>query len=238
MDCILLVGGLGTRLAAVISDRPKPLADINGTPFLDLLLHQLARFSTVKKVILAIGHLGHQIVRRYQNHGFPYQLVFSFEETPLGTGGAIKKALAHTSSSYILVMNGDSFIQFDLSALQEHHLNTFADFTLLYREVPDASRYGTVQIDTKSQQVIAFKEKWPSVSPGLVNAGVYLMTHSFLDDLPFGPSYSLETQALPFLLKKRVFGYPCQGLFIDIGTPQSFLEAQTLLKHLTHSVYP
>lgn len=231
MDCVILVGGFGKRLATVVPDCPKPLAEINGVPFLDLLLHQLAQFIAIEKVILAIGYLGHQIIQRYQRHQFPYQIGFSIEQTPLGTGGAIQKALQQTNSSPVLVMNGDSYLQFDLESMLLNHLETNADLTLLYREVTDASRYGTLQIETGKKRILAFQEKAPG--SGLVNAGVYLMHPSFLRNLVFGEAYSFETEALPSLLSKRVFGYPCQGLFIDIGTPQSFLEAQTILKPLT-----
>jgi D-glycero-alpha-D-manno-heptose 1-phosphate guanylyltransferase len=223
IDCIILAGGLGTRLRPVVSDRPKPLARINGVPFLDLLLAQVT--PVVEKVIFAVGHLGEQIVTKYPEH------LFSFENKPLGTGGAIQKALSQVSSEYVLVMNGDSYIEFDLPSFLTAHREKNADATILFRSIPDASRYGLLKMD--GEKIIGFEEKKSSAKEGLINAGVYLFRKDLLEELMLGESFSLERDVFPLLLKKRLFGYPSNGLFIDIGTPESYLEAQNVLKPFT-----
>jgi D-glycero-alpha-D-manno-heptose 1-phosphate guanylyltransferase len=220
IDCIILAGGLGTRLRSIVSDRPKPLAKIHGIPFLDLLLVKMP--SAVQKVIFAVGYLGDQIAAKYPNH------CFSFEDRPLGTGGAIRKALSQVVSEHVLVMNGDSFLDFDFACLFAAHLEKNADMTLLYRSVPDASRYGALKME--AGRVIGYEEKNPTAKEGLINLGVYLFKSDLLRGLDLGEAFSLEKDAFPLLLQKKVFGIPCQGLFIDIGTPQSYVEAQNVLK--------
>lgn len=231
IDCVLLVGGLGKRLQSVVSGKPKPLAAVNGIPFLDLLLRQLASFAQIRKVILAVGYLKEQIIEQYQKHSYPYEIAFSLEETPLGTGGALQKALKQTTSDIVLAMNGDSFLEFEFSSFLNTHQQTRADFSLIYREVPDISRYGHLYINPQTGQILNFEEKTGRPEKGLINGGVYLLAPNLLSSLQIGTAYSLETDAFPRLLKKRVFGYACQGLFIDIGTPDSFAQAQTLFNY-------
>lgn len=232
IECIILAGGFGTRLKSVVSDRPKPLAEVNKVPFLDLLLHRLASEKDVFKVILAIGYMREMIAEQYQTHPFSFRLEFSMEEQPMGTGGAIKKALEMTSSSSVLVMNGDSYVEFDFKSFQDFHFQKSADLTLVCRKMDDASRYGILRLN-EERRIVAFEEKSEEPREGIINGGVYWMKRSFFEAFSFDQKFSLETEIAAHLFKKKIFGYPCQGLFIDIGTPESFLEAQTLLKPLT-----
>ena len=217
IDCIILAGGAGTRLRSVVSDRPKPMAEIEGTPFLDLLIGQVKPIA--KKIILAVGYLKDQIITNYPHCSF------SIEEYPLGTGGAIKKALSLTTTEHVLVMNGDSFLDFAFDPFFAAHLEKNADMTLLYRELSDTSRYGILKIE--GGQVVGFEEKKGGQGP--INTGIYLLKSDLLKNLNLPETFSLEKEAFPLLLKKKIFALASSGFFIDIGTPESYYEAQSQL---------
>jgi D-glycero-alpha-D-manno-heptose 1-phosphate guanylyltransferase len=226
VDCIVLAGGLGTRLRATVPDRPKPLALINGVPFLDILLKRL---QGMHKAVLAVGYRAQQIVEHYQQHPPLVPVEFSLEDSPLGTGGAVKRALAQTHSEHVLVLNGDSLLEVDLALLLHAHHERQADLTIACIAARDACRFGRLVLEPKSQRVLQFQEKSPDAAPGLINGGVYVMRRDLLSPLPLGDQFSLERDAFPMLVSKRIFGHVCDGLFIDIGTASSFKEAQTLL---------
>ena len=221
MDAIILAGGLGKRLRDIVSDVPKPLAPIQGKPFLDILLAQLD--NRVERVILAIGYQSEKIKEYYRNAS----LIFSEEEVPLGTGGALKQALQLAHSSLVLVMNGDSYFDVDLESMLAFHLASQAHLTLACREVEDVSRFGSISFD-ENQRISAFREKEAGAGKGWINGGIYLMDKNLLDSFPDTP-FSLEQEGFPHLLKKRVFAYPSAGKFIDIGTRDSYYQAQELL---------
>lgn len=223
LDCIILAGGLGTRLREFVPDKPKPLAPINGVPFLDLLLGHLP---PLNKVVLAVGYKASQITSHFEVHSYPFPIEFSIENSPLGTGGAIAQALTHTCSEHILVINGDSFLEFSLSEMLEDHLQNNADITIASVRVDNANRYGKLHIDPLTKQILNFEEKMPTEAPGIINGGVYLIKRTLFESLSFGPIFSLERDAFPIFLKKRMFAHHCKGRFIDIGTGESFLESQ------------
>ena len=121
MDAIILAGGLGTRLRKVLPDIPKPLAPVNGRPFLDALLEYLDCSENIGKVVLATGHLAEAIMDRYADAQYHFPIVFSREESLLGTGGAIKYALPLTSGDDVIVINGDTYADVDIRALLKFH---------------------------------------------------------------------------------------------------------------------
>lgn len=221
MDAIILAGGLGKRLRDTVSDVPKPLAPIQGKPFLDILLAQLDK--RVERVILAIGYQSEKIKEYYRNT----PLIFSEEDVPLGTGGALKQALQLAYSSPVFVMNGDSYFDVDLEGMLKFHNTSQAHLTLSCREVEDVSRYGTISFD-ENQRIFAFREKDAESGKGLINGGIYVMDKNLLDSFPDTP-FSLEQEGFPHLLKNRVFAYPSTGKFIDIGTRDSYYQAQEIL---------
>lgn len=220
MDIIILAGGLGTRLREVVSDVPKPLAPINGKPFLDILLHQLHQFTQKAQLILSVGYKKEAFKTRYPH------CLFSEEETPLGTGGALKKALTFAKTSDVLVLNGDSYFNVDLAEMVRNHRENGAEITMACRKVDDISRYGAVDFDPE-KRLKAFIEKEASKLPGWINGGIYLMKKNLLDPFPNTP-FSLEKEGFPNLLQKRFFTYPASGIFIDIGTKESYYQAQEL----------
>lgn len=231
MDAIVLVGGSGTRLRSVVSDVPKPLAPVGGRPFLDILLHQLNGFGTVRNVVLAVGYKAEQIINRYLgSKTYRFSVVFSAEDEPLGTGGAIKNALPLTSSAQVLILNGDSYVEFDLAKLHEAHQAHNAVATIVVAKVDNINRYGSVQIDMQTTHILQFKEKGSVQGEGWINAGCYMMDRSLLDPLEPGKPTSLELEILPSLVSGgKVYAHTTTGAFIDIGTPESYAMADRVL---------
>jgi D-glycero-alpha-D-manno-heptose 1-phosphate guanylyltransferase len=223
---IVLAGGLGTRLAASVPGVPKVLAPVAGRPFLEYLLAQLAR-AGVRDVVLATGH-GAELVEAAAGDGGRWGLAVraSREASPLGTGGAI--ALARHSipadARTVLVVNGDSFADMDLAAFARSHEESGAPASLLLVEVEDAARYGAVAVDEHGA-IAAFGEK-ERTGPGLVNAGVYAFSRAVLERLPTGRPASLEREVLPSLIGRGLRGEIVSAPFIDIGTPESYQQAQ------------
>lgn len=222
-DAIVLAGGLGTRLQKIVSDVPKPLAPIKGTPFLDLLLSSLVASGQVDQIILAIGYKA-ELIRAYYAHS-PLPLLFSEETTPLGTAGALKQALPLAKTEEVWVLNGDSFFDISFEKMTLVHQAKKADLTMACKAVEEVSRYGSVAFDEEGR-ICSFQEKEAARGKGWINGGIYLMKKSLLD--PFS-AFSLEKEVFPTLLNKRIFAYPSSGLFIDIGTEESYLQAQSVL---------
>lgn len=229
---VILAGGLGTRLAPAIPHLPKALAPIQGIPFLKLLLDQIERAQIASKVVLALGHKADSIQKFLVQQPYSFQLNFSVESSPLGTGGALIHALNETDSETLLVLNGDSYFDISFHDFICFHKKKQADMTIACREVEDVSRYGAVKIDPNSQRVQIFQEKLDVIGPGLINAGLYLIERRLLT--LFSPGVcSLEKEVFPVLLEKKLFAYCQAGSFIDIGTPSSYNEAQEILKPWT-----
>jgi D-glycero-alpha-D-manno-heptose 1-phosphate guanylyltransferase len=232
MECIILAGGLGTRLKDILPDIPKPLAPINGIPFLDLLIKQVSAFKAIDKIILAIGYKADAIIKHIEEKTWSLPIEFSQEETPLGTGGALKKALKLCKQDTVLALNGDSYLALDFDSFLKHHVKNHADITLAYTETDNASRYGQIMIDSTSQRILAFHEKDAKISKGFINGGIYLMRKNIFDRLSLPDSFSIEKDAFVKFLKYNFLGFFCSGTFIDIGTKESYLKGQTILKKI------
>ena len=161
-------------------------------------------------------------------YGEMYKLLhlsYSQEDEPLGTGGALRLALPLIESDSVLVMNGDSYIHADLSSYVDWFFQIDRKASLLLAKVPDTSRYGMVKLE-KDGSVSAFEEKEEAKGAGWINAGVYLVRTSLLRLIPSGKAFSLERDFFPSLVGNGLFGYQCRGRFIDIGTPESYVQAE------------
>jgi NDP-sugar pyrophosphorylase family protein len=224
MTTIILAGGLGTRLRSVVSDRPKVLAPIGKRPFVTLLLDQLVA-ANAKEVVLCTGYMADQIHDKFGTKYKSLKIVHSREPKPLGTGGALRQALPHLKSDAVLIMNGDSFADADLTAYVNWFYKKSRQASLLLVKVPDTGRYGKV-LFTEDGRLSAFEEKGYDTGPGWINAGVYIMKKSLVASIPAGIAFSLERQFFPNLLNSGLYGFCSNGRFIDIGTPQSLRQAQ------------
>ena len=226
MDAIILCGGLGTRLAPVVSTLPKSLAPVAGRPFLDYLLAWLRSTGIVDRVILATGHLAGSIDQHYGADFEGLPLCFSREEHPLGTGGALLLALArHGSGRPVLVLNGDSFVDADLPALARQLDAGAYDLVMTAFAVDDAARFGTLTLS--GDRVTAFHEKRGIPTPGHINAGIYAARPEAFDAWAGHPGpLSLEQVVLPALVAAGRVGALCSGTrFIDIGLPETYAAA-------------
>ena len=227
LDCVtvvILAGGLGTRLRSVIGDSPKVLAPVHNRPFLAYLLEQIAQ-ANIKQAVLCLGYRGNQVRSVFGDAYTGMRLVYSQESSPLGTAGALRLAMPLFQSDPVLVMNGDSFCEVDFEAFWTWHLTRRADATLLLTQVPNMHRYGRVQVDEEGR-VLAFEEKDGRSTLGWVNAGVYLINHRLVQAIPMSDAVSLEREVFPAWVGRGLYGYPSQGRFLDIGTPEAYAMAE------------
>ena len=223
----ILCGGAGTRLRPVFADEPKSMALISGTPFLQLLLDRL-KCQGVDDVILGTGYMAEKIENYFGGGSkFGIRLRYSREDEPLGTGGALKLAEPFISDP-VLVLNGDSYVEWNLIPMLELFRAKNANMVVVLHTVADVTRYGSVALG-QDGRVTHFIEKGIRTGPGLINAGVYLLRKQFVRELPAGTAISLEREIFPRLLDRRIYGLICTGLFIDIGIPEDFKRAQALL---------
>jgi NDP-sugar pyrophosphorylase family protein len=222
-SAVILAGGLGTRLRSVLPDRPKVLAEVDGVPFVFRLLAQLAG-AGVRHVVLCTGWLGDQVrdVVGTSHHGLAIE--YSQEPEPAGTAGALRRAVPLLPSPCALVLNGDSYCDVDLAQFWVWHHQRPAHASLALARVPDARRFGTVELGEYGQ-ILRFTEKSPVRAPGLVNAGVYLVRRSLLASIEPGRALSLERDVLPRWIETGLYGYARATRFIDIGTPSSLARA-------------
>lgn len=226
MDAIILAGGLGTRLREVVPALPKPLAPVAGKPFLAWILQSLAGSGTVTRVILSVGYRAGMIEAAFGSHFAGLELSYMRETEPLGTGGAMRLALANVRGTAALVLNGDSFADFDPQGLVAAHRAGGRSLTVSLASVADVARYGRVQVDGLS--IIDFAEKGGS-GPGQINAGIYAMAADLLGDLALPGRFSFETDFLmPRLQMLRPNAYSLGGRFIDIGVPDDYRLAQSM----------
>jgi len=231
IPAILLVGGLGTRLQSVLPSTAKPMARIGEAPFLELLVRQL-RSQAIGHLIMCTGHLAEQVEAEFGNgHKFGVSIVYSKESQPLGTAGAIKFATNHLGeASDFLVMNGDSFLELNIGKLLRFHREHQGLATIALCRVSDAARYGLVDTDPW-HRVTGFREKTGLSGPGTINGGVYVFKRETLGSIPDGPA-SLERDVFPKLLARGIYALEQPGMFIDIGTPEDYIRAQTLSQSL------
>ena len=231
VPAVLLVGGMGTRLQSVLPATPKPLAPLGEISFLELLILQL-RSQGIRRLVMCTGHRAEQIEKACGNgRKWGMTVEYSRESQPLGTGGALKLAEPFLrQSDEFLVMNGDSFLEFDFQQFLEFHRQHGGRASLAVRSVPEASRYGAVQVAV-DKRVTGFCEKNNSEVPGVVNGGVYLFNRAVWEHFLDGPS-SLERDIFPHLLNQGVYAMEQSGMFIDIGTPDDYARAQMIAQSL------
>lgn len=227
IDAVVLAGGFGTRLRAVVSDRPKALVSINGCPFVFYLLDQLADCG-ISRVIMCVGYMGREI-KNVVGHQYREMLIhYSEETTPLGTGGALKNISTEFQSDQVLILNGDSYIDIDYSEFASWHAAKGGIFSIVVTTSLQAERFGAVRLGPESEVDIFVEKRLSSgENPGWINAGVYLAQRRFFDILNGmnADQISLEKEVFPSLIGQGLYGYECNGRFIDIGTPESLIAA-------------
>ena len=226
---ILLVGGKGTRLAPLTNTTPKPMLKVAGKSVTE---HQIvkAREAGVTHIVLATSYLA-EVFEPYFGDGskFGISITYAVEKEPLGTGGAIANAAAAlnlSSDESIVIFNGDVLSGHDLSAQANLHLTNSADITLHLVEVADARAYGCVPIDANNR-VRDFLEKMENPIANTINAGCYIFSKRTISMIPRDSVISVERETFPSLLSKGsvLLGYKDSRYWIDMGTPQSMIQA-------------
>jgi D-glycero-alpha-D-manno-heptose 1-phosphate guanylyltransferase len=230
MEAIVLAGGLGTRLAARLNHVPKPMAPVAGRPFLEILLSQLQRAGCTR-VILSVGHL-HQAIQDHFGAEFRGMRVdYAIESAPLGTGGAIRAALAQTGEDSVLVLNGDTFLDADYAAMLRLHSQEAAPLTMAVTRCANVTRYGGVVIHGTSEglRVTGFQEKGRT-GAGWINAGAYAICKNLRWPADLPEKFSFESDFLAAHIDSlAVAAFPVTGFFLDIGVPEDLDRAQTEL---------
>ena len=222
MECVVLAGGMGTRLRGVVADLPKCLAPVAGRPFLDWLADALEA-AGFDHMIFSLGYR-HEAVEswaRTRNNGARINWVVETE--PLGTGGGVRLALQQAVEKEVFILNGDTFFGVDFAAMLAFHQKTGAQATLALKPMRDFDRYGEVTSD-ENGRITAFHEK-KACAAGLINGGVYLLRRDALEKMP--DRFSLEKDYFePLAASGQLAGFRSEGYFIDIGIPADYARAQ------------
>jgi len=230
MKAIILAGGSGMRLQSVVKDVPKPMAPVDGRPFLEFLITRLVN-SGIIEIVLSVGYMHEKIVSHFGDGSqLGASISYCVESEPVGTGGAIRESLRMLDAGEAFVLNGDTFSAVDTDSLALFHTSSKAMVSMAVVPAADASRYGTVQVSHEGR-VTSFLEKQAGGS-NLVNTGTYICNRSILDLIPSG-KVSFEHDVLPVILSQGMLAAQVQDVqFIDIGIPEDYRRFC-----LDHSVY-
>jgi D-glycero-alpha-D-manno-heptose 1-phosphate guanylyltransferase len=220
--CIILAGGLGTRLRSLLPDAPKCLAPVGGRTFLELQLEMLAE-QGVTSFVLSLGHLAEKVMMVADGLRARYAVDWVVEPSPLGTGGAILYAMDEKNLDEVLIANGDTLLLANLAALRAP-LDAGEAMRIAAVAAGDRTRFGG--LDVRDGRVTGFLEKGTS-GPGLINAGFYRLSREVFGGFAPGAVFSLETQVLPGLVRQGALtAAVLDGRFIDIGVPDDFRRLQ------------
>jgi mannose-1-phosphate guanylyltransferase len=227
MEAVVLAGGEGTRLRPLTLTTPKPVIPLAGRPFLSFMLDWLARHG-VDDALLALGYKADAVHRVLGDEHHGMRLRYLVEEEPLGTAGPLRLAADEgmlADSGPILVVNGDCLTDFDLTAELRQHEATGAIGTIALAAVDDTASYGVVPTKDNGE-VEAFLEKQPGPAPtNRINAGTYVIDRSVVDTIPPGHAVSIEREVFPRLVGEGLYGFRFDAYWIDIGTPERYMEA-------------
>ncbi len=224
ITAIILCGGLGTRLHSITNDLiPKPMVNVSGRPFLEYLFDYLI-YQGVTKAVLAISHHKDIIINHFGNKYHKLDISYSIEEQPLGTGGAIKQAIEQNvdnKSELTLVLNGDTFVEYQLDNMIEQQLQNNSDIIMTLKQLDNTDRYGRVTVN-ENGKIIAFEEKVAGKN-GNINTGVYLIKKNLFNHIKSNNKFSFEIDFLEKNINNSNFyASYISGYFIDIGIPSDY----------------
>ena len=227
-EAIILAGGRGTRLRDVVKDLPKPMASVNGRPFLNFILDRLSE-EKYTHIYLSIGYLADSIREYFGDNYLDLNLIYVEENYPLGTGGAVKKSMSRVLGDHALVINGDTYSDVSYAAMEDLYRDT-GDIIIGVKFMKDVSRYGGVSINCG--KVINFAEK-NKIGPGFINVGAYILGSRFFQNYSLDVPFSLESDFLPAAVADKIVR-ACEKCnnFIDIGVPEDYFRAQTFFNKL------
>lgn len=205
------------------------MAPIGEIPFLQYIIKYLENYNCTR-VVFSVGYMSQVIIDYVQQLETKFAIEFAVETQPLNTGGGIQFALKHTVEEHVLVLNGDTFFDVDLSHLMKCHKDTEADISIALKEMRDFDRYGTVKLDSQSH-IKEFIEK-QRLEQGLINGGIYVLNKQALFEMNMPDVFSFEQDLLQAHINElNIFGHVFDGYFIDIGIPEDYATAQDTLKY-------
>lgn len=219
IDVVVLAGGMGSRLGELSINTPKPMQKILGIPFLEYLLNYLVNFN-FKRITLSVGYRSETIMDYFGDNFKDTKIVYSTEDEPMGTGGAIKKAMSLISSKQFFVLNGDSYLEHDFNGMFKVY-RKYKKYVLSAVKLKDCSRYGALEL--KNRKIVKFTEKNISTS-GYINAGCYLLDKSILTSF-VNDKFSFEEWMMENIKDIEFVIYKNNKNFIDIGTPDDLFKA-------------
>ena len=224
MECIVLAGGLGTRLQSVVENVPKCMAPVNGKPFLHYVFDYLEQQGCTR-VILSLGYKHEYVLQWLKTEQRSFIVAHVIEATPLGTGGGIQLAMQQAKEDNVFVLNGDTMFRADLKEQEEFHTTKKATTTLALKSMRQFDRYGVVNVDEEGR-ITSFEEKQYK-DEGLINGGVYLINREAFLQKQLPEKFSFEKDYLEaFVSEGNFYGYSSDGYFIDIGIPTDYKQAQ------------
>lgn len=223
-EAVILAGGFGTRLSHVVSNVPKPMAPVFGKPFLSYVIDRLID-SGIRRIVLATGYK-HEVIENWFGANYNgAEIIYSREETPLLTGGAIVQAAHLLHSEDFVVLNGDTLFNIDFQKLYDFHSAHHAHLSIALRRVEDTSRYGSV--NAVNGRITAFQEKSESKGAGDINGGIYVINREWLLKQNVPVAFSFEKELMqPLAGSDGFYGLSFSDYFIDIGIPDDYWRAQ------------
>jgi len=227
-DVVILAGGLGKRLKSVTGGSQKVLAKIGQQPFLEILIDYIASQGATR-FILCVGHGSNEVEAYFKDKWVGREIIFSREDSPLGTGGAIKQGSALVNTDTFLAMNGDCFCVINYNALIAWHKKQKAKATIAITRLADVRDYGSIKINDKSQ-IIGFEEKSIQAQAGMINTGTYCLDRKVFNLASTPQKFSIEYDFFPYLVGQGFYSFEVENKFIDIGTPERYQWAQEHLK--------
>lgn len=231
VSAVILAGGLGKRLRTAVPDLPKPMAPVNGRPFLE---HQIDYWigQGIGRFILSVGYRREAIAAHFGANYRGARIDYAIEETPLGTGGGLLLAIKQLNDQHpFLLLNGDTFFEVNLTRLADFHVKCQSDWTFSLFRAVESRRYMGMEVDA-SGRVLSLRPG--TGQPGqLANGGVYLVEPEILhtSDWRPGDKLSLEDDIIPALFAggARFYGHESDGRFIDIGVPEDYFRSAGIL---------
>jgi len=224
VKAIVLAGGLGTRIARVTGEIPKPMAPIGSRPFLEYLLDYLIEQGS-EEAVLAVSYKWEAIREHFGSAYRGMPLKYSVEDEPLGTGGAIQQALECLPDDEVVVLNGDTLFRVDLRSLKNAHRYGMARLSIALKEVADCGRFGRVEVSTDSV-ITNFLEK-STAGPGWINGGLYMLNRRLFTDFPMPARFSFEQDLVePNIDRICPLAFKSDAYFIDMGIPEDYARAQ------------
>ncbi len=233
MKAVILVGGEGTRLRPLTYSTVKAMVPVLNKPFIEYVIRHLSHHN-VNEIILALGYKPDSITDYFGDASqLGAKLICSVEPAPLGTAGPVKHAEQYIDDTFF-VINGDVFTDIDLTDMLDFHKKKGARVTIALTPVDDPTQFGVVETDSQ-QRVTRFVEKpsWEQVTSNMINAGIYILDADILERIPQGKRFMFEHDVFPKLLAdgEPVFGYATDTYWMDMGTPEKYLQLSRDLLH-------